>query len=201
MCASLKKKERKRLALTAGVCVCVVVGCRGHQASSSQGPADTNTGIQEQLDPSLSAFTSLHLLLPTLVLRNAGWTFLQEMKRSSVQRASEGLAPTTPTTPTPLQFLSLCRTEGGGGGRSRTSSRPAFEVWEVKITGTDSRLNRRFHLPGQIKAAAAGARLPYSPLTSKPTNPPTSSAPSFPTHSSGVSFGAIKKENTTDKLH
>ncbi|TNN89404.1 hypothetical protein EYF80_000007 [Liparis tanakae] len=59
-----------------------------------------------------------------------------------------------------------------GGERSRTSPRPAFEVWEVKITGTASRLNRRFHLPGQIKEAAAGARLPYSPLTSKPTDPP-----------------------------
>lgn len=176
---------------------CVVVGCRGHQASSSQGPADTNTGIQEQLDPS-SLFPSLHLLLLPLhwELRNAGWTFffLQEMKRSSVQRSSEGLAP--PLLPFPL------RDGGERRGRSRTSSRPAFEVWEVKITGTALRLNRRFHLPGQIKAPAAGARLPYSPLTPKPTDPPPPQLPlSLPAHSSGVSFGAINKENTTDKLH
>lgn len=131
----------------------------------------------------------------TLVLRNAGWTFLQEMKRSSVQRASEGLVSPRLSPPIPFPLR-----DGGRRGRSRTSSRPAFEVWEVKITGTASRLNRRFHLPGQIKAPAAGARLPYSPLTSKPTDPPTSSAPSLPTHSSGVSFGAIKKENTADKL-
>lgn len=71
VCVSLKKK--KKLVLTAGVCVCVVVGFRGeggHQASASQGPADTNTGIQEQLDPS----SPLPPSPPpsTLVLRNAG---------------------------------------------------------------------------------------------------------------------------------
>lgn len=86
---------------------------------------------------------------------------------------------------------------------SRTSPRPAFEVWEVKITGTASRLNRRFHLPGQIKAAAAGARLPCGPLTSKPDDPHThllTPRSPLPARSSGVSFGAIKKENTADKL-
>ena len=52
---------------------------------------------------------------------------------------------------------------------------PAFEVWEVKITGTASRLNRRFHLPGQIKAPAAGARLPHRRpphLQKNPTDSP-----------------------------
>lgn len=81
-----KLEERKVGANSRGVCVCgcvrgcvrVVAGCRGHRASSSQGPADTNTGIQEQLDPSSSPFTSLPPSLPprsTLALRNAGWTF------------------------------------------------------------------------------------------------------------------------------
>lgn len=133
------------------------------------------------------------------MLRNAGWTFLQEMKRSSVQRAREGLVSLLRSPPIPFPLRDGGR-EGGRRGRSRTSSRPAFEVWEVKITGTASRLNRRFHLPGQIKAPAAGAGVPRSPLTSKPTDPPTSSARSLATHSSGVTFGAIKKENTADKL-
>lgn len=79
--------------------------------------------------------------------------FLQEMKRSSVRRASEALAPSH----RPLHSFP---STGGRRGRSRTSSRLAFEVWEVKITGTASHLNRRFHLPGQIKGPAAGVRLP-----------------------------------------
>lgn len=147
----------------AGVCVCVVVGCKGHRARTSQSPADTNTAIQEQLDPSSP------LLSSPLVLRNAGWTFffLQEMKRSSVQRASVPLAPSH----RPLHSFP---STGGRRGRSRTSSRLAFEVWEVKITGTASHLNRRFHLLGQIKGPAAGVRLPSSLLTFKPSNKPTS---------------------------
>lgn len=159
---------RKGLVVTAGYVLAwwLVVG--GHQASASQSPADTNPGIQEQLDPS----PHLPPSPPppsTLVLRNAGWTFLQEMKRSSVQKAREGFVSPffflSPPVPFPLR-------EGGRGGRSRTSSRRAFEVWEVKITGTASRLNRRFHLPGQIKAPAAGACPPCSPLTSKATHLP-----------------------------
>lgn len=73
--------------------------------------------------------------------------FPQEMKRSSVRRVSEGLVSP------PFLLLRLDETEG----RSRPRPRPAFEVREVKITGTGSRLNRRFHLPGQIKAPTAGA--------------------------------------------
>lgn len=165
--------------LTPAVCVCMVVGCwGGHRASSSQGPADTNTGIQEQLDPS-------SLPSPPLYIGSSGMPAglfffplsLQEMKRSSVQRSSEGLVPHQPTPPTPPTPLFPLRDGGERRGRSRTSSRPAFEVWEVKITGTALRLNRRFHLPGQIKALAAGARLPYSPLTSKPTDPPPPQLP------------------------
>lgn len=63
--------------------------------------------------------------------------------------------------------IPLPQREGGRKEWDELSPR-LFEVWEVKITGTASRLNRRFHLSGRIKAAAAGAHTPYSPLTPPP---------------------------------
>lgn len=82
-------------------------GGRGKRASASQGPADTNTRIQERLDPSS----------PSTGLRNARldyflFLFLQEMKRSSVPSASNPLA-LPPLFP---QILSLHRTERGKEG-------------------------------------------------------------------------------------
>lgn len=116
---------RKGLVVTAGCVLAwwLVVG--GHQASASQGPADTNPGIQEQLDPS-SSLTSLHLLLLplTLVLRNAGWTFLQEMKRSSVQKAREGLV-----SPFILSLSSLPSTGRRERGKESDKLSPSF--WSV----------------------------------------------------------------------
>lgn len=93
---------------------------------------------------------------------------------------------------------------GREGGRSGTSPCPAFEVWEVKITGTASRLNRRFHLSGWIKAPAAGTHTPYSPLTSIPSpHPPLfPSAPLNPsTKALGFLFSTIKGENIAELLN
>lgn len=71
-----------------------------------------------------------------------------------------------------------------------------FEVWEVKITGTASHLNRRFHLPGQIKGLAAGVRRPPNLQTQPHAH---LSSPLVLTCSFGGPFGAVKKENTADK--
>lgn len=127
------------------------------------------------------------------------------MKRSSVQRVSEGLVSPLSLSLTLPQFLCLYVREGGReGGRSGTSPCPAFEVWEVKITGTASRLNRRFHLSGRIKAPAAGTHTPYSPLTSIPSpHPPLfPSAPLNPsTKALGFLFSTIKEENIAELLN
>lgn len=197
VCVCFKKKRgKKKLVLTAGVCVCMVVGFQGggtrpalHKVQPTQTP-----GFRSNLTPPLPSPPSPPP--STLVLRNAGRRFFFFFSGNETLLCSEDSRR--------FSRPPLPRQDGGGGGRSRTSSRPAFEVWEVKITGTDSRLNRRFHLPGRIKAPAAGVCLPCSPLTSKHavpnTHPPTSSAPR--TRCTGVFlFGAIKKENTTDKLH
>lgn len=151
----------------------LVVGGGGTGPALHKVQLTQTLGFRSNLTPPLS------LPLPSTLGAQECWLdfffslplSLQEMKRSSVQRSSEGLVPHQPTPPTPL------RDGGERRGRSRTSSRPAFEVWEVKITGTALRLNRRFHLPGQIKALAAGARLPSSPLTSKPADPPPPQLP------------------------
>lgn len=118
----------------------------------------TRLGIQKQRDPSSPPSTSSSASFDIKAqecLQNCFLVFfsifLQEMKRSSVQRASEGFS---------LPSFSLLRLDETEGRREEGVGRglaQLFEVREVKITGTGSRLNRRFHLPGQIKAPTAGA--------------------------------------------
>lgn len=103
---------------------------------------------------------------------------LEEMKHSSVQSGEQRFSLLSLFPP---QLLYV--TEGGReGGRSRASSHPAFEVWEVKITGTASRVSiAAFTSRARIKALAAEApaRL-TAPLTFILATPSTSSAPLMP---------------------
>lgn len=66
------------------------------------------------------------------------------------------------------QFLSLYRTEGGreDGRKKRKESgelSPSFEVWEVKITGTASRLNHRFLSSAESKSPQLGPACVIAP--------------------------------------
>lgn len=123
----------------------------------------TNAGIQKQLDPFPAPSPSAHLPSPQLALRNAGWTSLQEMKRSSV-----------PVEAGAWLWLSLSLAQGGDGrwGERLRPTGPrlwVFEAWEVKITGTAPRLSiAASTLPGQIKEPAAGP-VPPAFLYSSPS--------------------------------
>lgn len=130
----------------------------------------TNAGIQEQLDPFPAPYPSAHLPSPQLALWNAGWTSLQEMKRSSV-----------PVEAGSWLWLSLSLAQGGDGrwGERLRPTGPrlwVFEAWEVKITGT-ARVSQSPPPPsrGKSKSPQLGpSRLPST------TPPYFSFPPSFP---------------------
>lgn len=108
VCTSFKKRVAN-----SRVCTCMVVGCRGAPGQRFTGSSRHKPWDSGATWPLLSPHLPPSLPPPsTLVLRNAGCTFLQEMKRSSVQKASEGLV-----SPFSLpQFPSLYGKEGEGVG-------------------------------------------------------------------------------------